>query len=67
MCGLRPKEKSTVECQKCGEEVEELVRVKVGKKTLRVCEQCADVVRESEEIAGEAEGAMKDMMGYKGR
>ncbi|MEZ0310681.1 MAG: hypothetical protein ACAI38_02850 [Myxococcota bacterium] len=56
-----------MECQKCGEEVEELVRVKVAKKSMKVCEQCADVLRESEEIAGEAEGAMKDMMGYKGR
>jgi hypothetical protein len=56
-----------VECQKCCEEFEELVRVTCGKKSMKVCEQCADVLRESEEIAGEAEGAMKDMMGYKGR
>jgi ribosome-binding protein aMBF1 (putative translation factor) len=56
-----------MECKNCGEETEELVKVRVGKKTVRVCEQCADVLREEQEIASEAQGAMKDMMGYKGR
>jgi ribosome-binding protein aMBF1 (putative translation factor) len=56
-----------MECQKCGEEVEELVKVKVGKKSMKVCEQCADIVREEDEMAGEAEGVMKGMMGYKGK
>lgn len=56
-----------MECSKCGDEVEELVSVRVGKKKVRVCEQCADEVREEQEIAEDAQGAMKDMMGYKGR
>ena len=56
-----------MECQKCGEEVEELVKVKVGKKTMKLCEQCADVEREADEISGDAEGAMQGMMGYKGK
>ena len=56
-----------MECQDCGEEVEELTRVKVGRKSLRLCEDCAAVRREEAEIAEEAEGVMKDMMEYKGR
>jgi len=54
-------------CKKCGEEVDELVSVQVGKRTLRLCESCADEVREQEEIAEGAEGAMQGMMDYKGR
>ena len=56
-----------MECQKCGEEVEELTKVKVGSKTMKLCEQCADEAREKDEIAGEAEGAMRGMMEYKGK
>jgi hypothetical protein len=55
------------ECKECGDEVDELVRVKVGRRTVKMCEDCADRAREEAEIAGEAEGAMQDMMGYKGR
>lgn len=54
-------------CKECDDEVDSLVKVKVGKKVLRLCEDCADRVREELEIAGEAEGAMRDMMGYKGK
>ena len=54
-------------CQRCGEESDELVRVKVGRKTVRMCEDCADEHREQEEIASEAEGVMRDLMEYKGR
>jgi ribosome-binding protein aMBF1 (putative translation factor) len=56
-----------MECKNCGEEVEQLVKVKVGKKAMKVCEQCAEQLREEAEIASEAQGAMRDMMGYKGR
>ncbi len=56
-----------MKCQKCGEEVDELVRVKVGKKTVRVCEDCADDLRAEEEIGDSAEDAMGGMMEYKGR
>lgn len=55
------------ECPECGDEVEEVVRVKVGKKTMKLCEDCADRAREEQEIAGDAESAMQSMMEYKGR
>jgi ribosome-binding protein aMBF1 (putative translation factor) len=55
------------ECRECNDEVDELFKVRVGKKTLKVCEDCADRIREELDIADEAEGAMQDMMGYKGR
>jgi ribosome-binding protein aMBF1 (putative translation factor) len=55
------------ECRECNDEVDELFKVRVGKKTLKVCEDCADRIREELEIADEAEGAMQDMMGYKGK
>lgn len=56
-----------MECRECGDEVEQLVSVKVGKKKVKVCEDCADRLREEAEIAGDAEAAMQDMMEYKGR
>jgi len=55
------------ECQKCGEEVDELHRVQVGRRRMRMCEACLERHKEEEAIAAEAEGAMQDMMGYRGR
>jgi ribosome-binding protein aMBF1 (putative translation factor) len=54
-------------CQDCGEEVDELETVRIGRKKLTLCEECAEVRREEMEIAEEAEGAMQEMMEYKGR
>lgn len=54
-------------CKRCDEEVDELQSVKVGKKSMRVCEACADTIREQDEVADAAEGAMQGMMEYKGR
>ena len=54
-------------CKECDDEVDELFKVKVGGKNMKLCEDCADRAREEAEIAGEAESAMQDMMGYKGR
>ena len=54
-------------CKECGEEADELVSVTVGNKKRRVCEDCADRLRESEEVNEQAEGAMQSMMEYKGR
>ncbi len=54
-------------CKECGDETFDPVKVKVGRKTIKLCEDCADRAREEAEIAGEALGAMADMMGYKGR
>lgn len=54
-------------CRECDEEVDELVKLKVGSKTLKLCEDCADRKREEEEVAEASEGVIQDMMGYKGR
>ncbi len=54
-------------CKRCGEEVEELVTVELGRRTRKVCESCADELREESEIAEGAESAMQGMMEYKGR
>lgn len=54
-------------CQDCEEEVDELIPVKVGRKRLKLCEECAEVREEQAQIADEAESAMQGMMEYKGR
>lgn len=54
-------------CKECEDEVDELFAVKVGGRRRRVCEDCADRLREEGEIADAAEGAIQDMMEYKGR
>jgi ribosome-binding protein aMBF1 (putative translation factor) len=55
------------ECRGCDDEVDELVRVKVGRRTLKLCEDCADRAREEAEIAEESEAVVQQMMGFKGR
>ena len=54
-------------CKKCGDEADELVTVTVGKRKLKVCEQCADLAREAGEIAEQSEAVVQQMMGFKGR
>jgi hypothetical protein len=54
-------------CKECGDEVETLVSVKVGKKTQKLCEDCADRKREEGEIAEASEAVVQNMMGFKGR
>jgi len=54
-------------CRECNDEVDKLVSVKVAGKTHKVCEDCADRLREEGEIARESEGVIQGMMGYKGR
>lgn len=54
-------------CKECEDEVDELVRVKVEGRVRRLCEDCADIVREQAEIAEESESAVQQMMGFKGR
>lgn len=56
-----------MECPECGDEVDALQKVKIGKKTMRLCEDCADRAREEAEIGEAAESAMQGMMEYKGR
>jgi len=54
-------------CKACGEEVDELVPVKVGGKAKKLCEDCADAARAEEAVAEESEAAVQSMMGFKGR
>ena len=41
--------------------------LKVGSKKKKVCEECADRLREEAEIAEDSESVVQQMMGYKGR
>lgn len=54
-------------CKECDGEVDALVSVKVGGKTKKLCEDCADRAREAAEIAEASEGEVQRMMGFKGR
>jgi len=54
-------------CKGCGEEADALVSVKVDGKTKKLCEDCADRANEQSEIAEQSEGAVQQMMGFKGR
>ena len=54
-------------CKECENEVESLVSVKVSGKAKKMCEDCADRVRENEEIAEQSESVVQGMMGFKGR
>jgi ribosome-binding protein aMBF1 (putative translation factor) len=54
-------------CKECGDEVESLTSVKVGGKTKKLCEDCADRAREQAEVAEASESVVQGMMGFKGR
>jgi hypothetical protein len=54
-------------CKRCGDEADELVGVKVGKKTLKLREDRADRAREEAEVAEQSEAVVQQMMGFKGR
>lgn len=54
-------------CQRCRDDVDEVKKVKVGRKVVRLCEPCQEEVEQEQEIAAEAEGAIRGMMEYKGR
>ena len=54
-------------CKGCGEEVDSLVSVPDGKKSRKLCEDCADRAREEGEIAEASEGVVQNMMEFKGR
>ncbi len=58
-----------MECKDCQDELdrEDGVYLKVARKKIFLCEDCADRRREEEEIAGAAQSAMQGMMGYRGR
>ncbi len=54
-------------CKECENEVDKLVSIKVEGKAKKMCEDCADRVREQAEIAEESESVVQGMMGFKGR
>jgi len=54
-------------CKECGEEAESLVAVKVSGKTKKLCEDCADRLREEAEVGEAAEAVVRGMMEYKGK
>lgn len=54
-------------CKSCGDDVDELVSLKSGKKTLRLCEDCADRAREQADVAEQSEAVVQQMMGFQGR
>jgi len=55
-----------MQCQECGEESDELTRVKEDGKTRKLCEDCHELWTEKREIEAEAGHAMRQMMEYKG-
>ena len=54
-------------CRECGDDVDEVVAVKLDGKTRKLCEECVDRLREENEIAELSEGVVQGMMGFKGR
>jgi hypothetical protein len=55
-------------CKECdSDDVPRLVTVKIAGKSRKLCEDCADRVREDAEVAEAGESVMQGMMGYKGR
>ena len=56
-----------MKCQDCGEQVDELRRYKLGRQTLKLCEDCLEIRQEQDEVSAEAESVTRDMMEYSGR
>ena len=56
-----------MKCKQCQEDVDELHTVSVRGRARRLCEECVDLLKEEAEIEDAATGAMREMMGYKGR
>lgn len=55
-------------CWECKDDLDdEFVALKISGRKRKLCEDCADRLREELEIAEASEGVIQDMMGYKGR
>ena len=54
-------------CKGCGEDADEFSIVKVDGKPKKLCENCAEVAREQQQIAEQSESAVQGMKGFKGR
>ena len=62
-----PRPRRTSACRSCDDEVDEVFAIKVDGRKIKVCEDCADRIREEGEIAELSESVIQDMMGFKGR
>ena len=54
-------------CRECNNEVDALKTVKIGGKSRKICEDCADRIEQEGEVAEASESVVQDMMGFKGR
>jgi len=54
-------------CKGCGEDADELVSVLIDGKRKKLCEDCAEEVEASDEIARESVSVIQNMMGFRGR
>jgi len=55
------------ECPSCGEEVDELVSIKIDGRRRKLCEDCSEEAEAEGAIAAESESVIQNMMEYKGR
>ncbi len=51
-------------CSECKEDVDEVHRVRSRGKTRKLCDECAEITAEADEIAAEAENVIGDLMEY---
>ena len=63
----RAKEETMPTCKECGEDVDQLVSVKIDGKAKKLCEDCADAAKEGAAVAEESEAVVQRRMEYKGR
>lgn len=54
-------------CKMCGEEVDELLPVKLAGKTRKLCEDCSERALEEEAILEESEAVVQNMLEFRGR
>ena len=54
-------------CKECENDADQMVMVKVDGKAKKMCEECADRIREAAEVAEASETVVQGMMGFTGR
>lgn len=54
-------------CKRCGDEVDELVVVKVDGKAIKLCSDCQEQSEQDQAVAEESEAVVQKMMDFKGR
>ena len=58
--------KKPADCSECGDETDDLTKVKDSGVTRYLCSDCHEIFEEQQQIAEEATRAMREMMEYKG-